>query len=122
MKLLVLLFCAACHLASTQGDDIRDFQNGKANEMVWKPNSKGIIFDDVNGIETLSMPFEGGIPGSIDLKRMADMEDRVDRYCKQKNRGCNSYCTSKRCCQRAARTRCLCEKYPPGNHNRPLMC
>merc|ERR1712226_1467815 len=76
MKFLVLLFCAACSLASAFGDDIRDFQNGNANEMVWKPNSNSRTFGDVNGIETLAIPSEGGVAGSIELKGMANMEDR----------------------------------------------
>jgi len=116
MKFLVLLFCAACSLASTQGDDNRDFQNGKANEMVWKPNSNSRTFDGVNGIETLAIPSEGGVAGGIELKRMANMEDRRGPRRRPKpscrNRGCGSSCSSGTCCRDNARRKCLCDKDP----------
>merc|ERR1712226_177698 len=96
MKFLVLLFCAACSLASAFGDDIRDFQNGNANEMVWKPNSNSRTFDDVNGIETLAIPSEGGVAESIELKRMANFEDRKGLTNKRTQR-CRKYKCSRSC-------------------------
>ena len=108
------------------GDDNRDFQNGKANEMVWKPNSNSRTFDDVNGIETLAIPSEGGVAESIELKRMANFEDRRGRRPRPstscKNKGCGSSCTAKKCCRGSTRNRCLCNKYKVGSGNRPIFC